>query len=502
MIEAVVELAFSNALLSAVLAMVAWIVHRHGRYPSIAHLLWVVVLIKAITPPLLILPAPWAGVNAVLPPSGSWSGGIGEAAVSGVSAPLPTVGISPLDVGLAVFFVLWLAGSAAVLVASLRRIQHFGRLLRDSSMSAPPGLEIVAASVARELGLRSSPPIILTRARISPMTWWTRGRIRLVLPAALLDCADPAEMRWVLAHELAHVKRRDHLVRWIEWLAAVAFWWNPIVWWARRNLRRAEEDACDALVVQRVAGAPRAYAGTLLSVVEILAQPMGHVPAMATGIDAARSLEHRLSMIVGARASHHTPGPLVVGLSAVVVTFMALGLGSPPIEPAAAGSPSPPSAATIGVDEEEAAAQAAPAGYSTVSATLPVGMTRAAHIYRGTAGPDSYTGSSAGETISGFGGADTLTGGAGADAISGGDGNDALRGGAGRDTIRGGGGADVIGGGAGRDEIHGGAGDDVVRAWADGTPDRVDCGVGVDRAIVDRSDSTTRCETVVVRDPS
>ncbi len=47
-----------------------------------------------------------------------------------------------------------------------------------------------------------------------------------------LDGYDNRELRWVVAHELAHVWRRDHLVRWLEWVACVVFWWNPVAWWA------------------------------------------------------------------------------------------------------------------------------------------------------------------------------------------------------------------------------------------------------------------------------
>jgi beta-lactamase regulating signal transducer with metallopeptidase domain len=426
------------------------------------------------------------------------------ATLTAIAAPLPVAAVEPTEAGAAALLAIWLIGSATVLLASLRRIRRFGRLLRDSSRAATPELEELAAAVARELGLPSSPPLVLTHARISPMTWWTRGRIRLVLPLALLERADPLELRWVLAHELAHIRRRDHFVRWIEWLATVAMWWNPVVWWARRNLRLAEEDACDALVLRRMPGAPRTYARTLLRVVEILAGPMGPTPAVATGIDAARSLEHRLSMIVARRASRTAPAPLVAGLSVVVVTSMALGLGSPPSEPASAVAAR--DAATAGDDAAGAAPAgapgAAPPRYAAVSATLSEDAASAMNTYLGTAGPDSYQGSRANETISGFGGADTLAGGPGRDAIAGGDGNDALSGGAGADEIRGGAGADEIRGGAGRDEIHGGAGNDLVRAWADGTPDRIDCGVGVDRAVVDPTDSTRRCEIVVVRDPS
>ena len=57
------------------------------------------------------------------------------------------------------------------------------------------------------------------------------------------------DWQWIVAHELAHVRRRDYLVRWVEWLACVCFWWNPVVWWAQRNLRAMEEICCDDLVL-------------------------------------------------------------------------------------------------------------------------------------------------------------------------------------------------------------------------------------------------------------
>jgi beta-lactamase regulating signal transducer with metallopeptidase domain len=63
----------------------------------------------------------------------------------------------------------------------------------------------------------------------------------LLLPRDLLDELTPDERDALLAHELAHVRRRDHWVRLLELAATALFWWYPVAWWARAALRRAEE---------------------------------------------------------------------------------------------------------------------------------------------------------------------------------------------------------------------------------------------------------------------
>ena len=475
MLETFAELALSNILLSALLAVFAWIAHRDGRYPAIAHLLWVVVLLKLLTPPLFHLPLP--AIPASVLPTDPGPAGTGFA----VGAAPAAAAMAPLEVGLAVLLVAWLVGSLVVLATSVRRIRRFGRLLSQSTIPASPQLTWLAGSVGRELGLRSVPRVTVTRARISPMTWWVHGRVQLVLPAALLVRTSAEELRWVLAHELGHVQRRDHLVRWLEWLAVVAFWWNPCVWWARRNLRLDEEDACDAHVLQRMSGAPKAYASTLLNVVEALARPGDRAPGMATGFDAARSLERRLSAIVSGRARRSAPRALVAGLAVLALSILSIGLVSP-------------SGRAEGLD-----AVVGPDRTANAQAGIPVPTEVERYM---TVGANAQVGTSEADTLRGTAGPDWLSGGRGDDVIRGRAGDDRLDGGAADDTIVGGPGDDTILGGDGRDTIRAGAGDDVIRTWADGTPDTIDCGPGRDRAVIDTMDSTTRCENVVLRDPA
>jgi Tol biopolymer transport system component len=102
--------------------------------------------------------------------------------------------------------------------------------------------------------------------------------------------------------------------------------------------------------------------------------------------------------------------------------------------------------------------------------------------------------------ICGRGGGDLITTDGGNDRIFGGAGPDFVIGGAGRDYLVGGSGDDVLDARTGRDRIFGGAGDDFIPT-AGVTPDRVDCGPGDDRAIVDPRDRVRNCELVRVRSP-
>ena len=139
-----------------------------------------------------------------------------------------------------------------------------------------------------------------------------------------------AELRWILAHELAHVRRRDHLVRWLEWLACTAFWWNPVAWWARRRLRAAGELCCDALVVNAFNCAPRDYARALVRAIDLVCtERTPRPPTFASAADSGRRtkfLERRIRMIIINNPPSALPRRLRTLLRCGFVALLAVGL--------------------------------------------------------------------------------------------------------------------------------------------------------------------------------
>ncbi len=134
------------------------------------------------------------------------------------------------------------------------------RSILHSATPEPAGPSTaLAAALAQQIGLRSVPPLARSAAIDSPI--FVAGTILLPAGAGY----EEAEMRMILAHELAHAKRRDLLWEWLGTLVQVAFFFHPFVVLARREERLAREAAADALAIQATAAHAADYGEMLLS---------------------------------------------------------------------------------------------------------------------------------------------------------------------------------------------------------------------------------------------
>ncbi len=126
-------------------------------------------------------------------------------------------------------------------------------------------LQAAANETAQELQLKPI-PIILMDGLESPCVWCF-GRVRICWPSNFQDsCPTNAAMdRAMLLHEMAHIRRGDHWIAWLELFANVLWWWNPFYHWAHRGLQFAAELACDQWVVERLPQKRREFAETLIA---------------------------------------------------------------------------------------------------------------------------------------------------------------------------------------------------------------------------------------------
>jgi beta-lactamase regulating signal transducer with metallopeptidase domain/Flp pilus assembly protein TadD len=208
----------------------------------------------------------------------------------------------------------WLAGSALVGFLLLRRALRFHRVLQ-AAQSAPVGLQDRVRKAAARLGVRA-PELRLMPGIASPLVW-SMGRPLLIWPAEQADALVSARGAGILAHELAHIRRRDHWVAWLEMAAMTLCWWNPVFWFARRRVHRYGELSCDAWAIWAYPEHRRDYAEALIDVVERMSAPTWTAPALAVTDDDPEDFERRLRMIMREKVSRGV-SPVVAGLAILV----------------------------------------------------------------------------------------------------------------------------------------------------------------------------------------
>ena len=89
---------------------------------------------------------------------------------------------------------------------------------------------------------------------------WIRPVI--LLPVAVLTNLAPVQIEAILAHELAHIRRRDYAVNLLQTVAETLLFYHPRVWWVSARVREEREHCCDDVAVE-VCGEPAAYAAAL-----------------------------------------------------------------------------------------------------------------------------------------------------------------------------------------------------------------------------------------------
>ncbi len=252
-------------------------------------------------------PAPAIGAAATTPP--------GAARAPAVARPVPEPIPPAAPAGIPLELVLLAVSLAGTTVLAARwgvRAARFRRVALAAS-PAPEPLRAAVAEVANRLGAR--PVEARVSHRVSSACIFALGRPILLWPASEIGAID----RGILAHEIAHLRRRDHIFAWIEIGAGLVLWWHPLVAIARRELRRFAELACDAWAVWAEPAGRRAYAEALIRAAERQPSRSPVLPALSVIDSEYRDLERRLVMILRDTAVRR-----VTPLAAAAVVLAAL----------------------------------------------------------------------------------------------------------------------------------------------------------------------------------
>ncbi|MHC4127177.1 MAG: M56 family metallopeptidase, partial [Planctomycetota bacterium] len=156
---------------------------------------------------------------------------------------------------------LWIVG---VCLLQLRFLFHWvnaQRIKARGGHRAPEPCLRCVADLRQRLGIRRTVRIFESGLAAVPMLiGWLRPVI--LVPAGALTGLSPHQLRAVLAHELAHVRRHDYLVNVLQAIFESLLFYHPAVWWLSHRLRVEREYCCDDIAVG-VGGDALSYAQAL-----------------------------------------------------------------------------------------------------------------------------------------------------------------------------------------------------------------------------------------------
>jgi len=238
--------------------------------------MWMIVLVKLILPTALASPTspaywlraePSSAVTADLPIP-SVGGGLETPARPVPRPPAEGASFQPAPASSVTWqglvFVAWLAAVVTMTALLLQRAL-FVRGLVAQSEQAGDAMMGVLERCREQMRVRRKAALRLSGVATSPSVCGLM-RPTILLPASLADGAKPEHIKSILLHELAHIKRGDLWVSFIQTIVQIIYIYNPLLWVANAVIRRVREQAVDETVLVTMGQEAEDYPRTLLHI--------------------------------------------------------------------------------------------------------------------------------------------------------------------------------------------------------------------------------------------
>ncbi len=284
-----------------------------GRFSaSTRHAVWTVALLNVLALPLLMVVAPSIELPVLQSPPMPLSGAppIDATRVSepesvaafplSTAQPVPS-GELKLDatrsVGTrrsltAVVFALWAAGFVLLMARLLVGIHFVQRIINESKPADETWVRLLE-ELRSNSSISSPVRVAVAAGALPPLTSAVKPTV-ILLPSSASEW-DGDRRKFVLAHELAHLRRHDGLMQVLAQITCAIHWFNPLVWFAAGRLQLERERACDDAVLTMGADADQ-YASHLLQLARAASRPP--LPTAAMSMAQASQLEARLLAII------------------------------------------------------------------------------------------------------------------------------------------------------------------------------------------------------------
>jgi len=176
--------------------------------------------------------------------------------------------------------VLWLLIVSTLSLKLLVQLHAVNKLPKQNTITPDINLLIRFKTLSEQIGIKKVPTLVLSLNTHVPMAiGWIKPIV--LIPVSMLTGLTPTQLDMLILHELAHIRRYDYFVNFLQTIVETILFFHPCVMWVSNQMRNEREYCSDDIAVKHC-GDPIAYAHTLADTASLCNKHRNHsIPTMA-----------------------------------------------------------------------------------------------------------------------------------------------------------------------------------------------------------------------------
>lgn len=221
-------------------------------------------------------------------------------------------------------FLIWLVGVLVLSVLLIQRI-FFVRSLIAQSEPAKNRLLETLEECCKQLGIRRNIQMKLSHNASSPAVCGLFNLV-ILIPANLLSKISHDQFKYILIHELSHIKRFDLWINCVQTFLQILYFYNPLLWFANSIVRKIREQAVDEMVLVALGAdfgelsrtEAKSYTTTLIDVAEMAFSRPALSLRLVGVVESKKALSERIKLILS-RPFPKTARLGILGFTVIII---------------------------------------------------------------------------------------------------------------------------------------------------------------------------------------
>ena len=219
---------------------------------------------------------------------------------------------------------IWAMGVALFILKLLGGISYCYYLRSRLNFPADEYWIETLDNLKQKVGVKQSIELVESALTRTPMVVGILKPM-ILFPIGAINRLSPTEVEAILAHEIAHVLRKDYIFNIIQSVIEALFYFHPAVWWISSIIRNERENCCDDVAI-KICGSSMNYAKALVTVQEMAYYPM-YQPALAFAGNRKNQLLFRVQRILNQPQNKTNVMEKLIATCLLVVMMVGLSFG-------------------------------------------------------------------------------------------------------------------------------------------------------------------------------